>query len=61
MSSSIGKLFFSIIAHNNLVQLIFRQRFNPDNHIQTTAIDTLRNEIYLFRHETVPSYENTRG
>jgi hypothetical protein len=47
--------------HHNLVQLIFRKRFNPDNKIGTTAIDTGNGrDIYVFQHELTPTYDNTR-
>ncbi len=48
----------------NLTQLIFRRKFNPDNDARMTAIELAgirpKSEIYLFKHETHPTYQNTR-
>ena len=48
--------------HNNLVQLIFRKRFNPDNKIGTAALDMGHGrDVYAFQHELIPTYQNTRA
>lgn len=47
--------------HNALTQLIFRRLFNPTNNIDTSAIDTSSNEIYMFKHQLIPTYDNTRN
>ncbi len=49
---------------NPFVQLIFRRNFNPDNIILTTAIElgglNPKSELYFFKHEKLPTYQNTR-
>ena len=47
--------------NKNFVQLAFRRRFAPDNEIGTVAIDIGGgNEVYLFHHQRIPTYQNTR-
>ena len=49
--------------YNSLVQLIFRRKFNQDNEVATAAIGLSGinpKEIYLFKHETHATYQNTR-
>ncbi len=48
-------------ADKNFLQLAFRKRFNPGNKAGTAAIDIGNgNEIYLFQHQRIPTYQNTR-